>query len=160
MMMMTMIMMTMIMMSMLMMTMILMTIRRIWKLKVAGKEGEGWLYKRSCKTYSFISKEKSTDFVFLQTPPIPLFSPIIYNFVNQSWISWAEQTSCPRFLKPVTSSQKKLLKTLNPPTLSTSQTTRSLKMLKNKTKWEFWKRRRSCILWILDVSVVKYDFLP
>ena len=62
---------------------------------------------------------------FCLSPKSPL-SPIIYNFVNQSWISWAERSSWPRFLKPVTSTQKKLLKTLNPPTLSTIQTTHSV----------------------------------
>lgn len=62
-----------------------------------------------------------------------------------------QRGSWPRFLKPVTSSQKKLPKTLNPPTLSTIQTTKkSLKSedAKKKTKTggmycEYWM----CLLW-------------
>ena len=71
-----------------------------------------------------------------------------------------QRGSWPRFLKPVTSSQKKLPKTLNPPTLSTIQTTKkSLKSedAKKKTKTG---GGGSYVLWILDVSVVKYDFSP
>ena len=88
---------------------------------------------------------------FCPSPKSPL-SPIIYNFVNQSWISWAERSSWPRFLKPVTSSQKKLLKTLNPPTLSTIQTTRSLKMLKKRDKMRILEKKKK--LYIVNIGCV------